>query len=481
MRKTSQFLLPPDTPGSGNSCYDIYPSYPVDDTIIFRGFKELAAILAGQQTVIIDGYAGVYYDDFRERLGKALRTTGKRIVFTCTKDYQKDPRDINRLISPFLGGEDPLFGKRACISLRDLFIDDFPEAPGTAEDCINILIGPGASLFGWTGLLIYIDLPKNEVQFRSRAGTITNLGVPHASDPKVMYKRFYFVDWPVLNRHKQEIIGSVDIFADGQHPDEPAWIMGDDLRRSLKTISRNVFRARPWFEPGAWGGSWIKKNIPGLNTEVPNYAWSFELITPENGILLNSSGKLLEISFDTLMFLYSESILGDCSARFGSEFPIRFDFLDTFEGGNLSIQCHPRPGYIREHFGETFTQEETYYILDTKDNAVVYLGFTGNIDPQEFSNFLYNSFLESTLSTSAGSSRNIRHRNTTSSSYHTVQFTDQAGITLSLRSAQHLTSSHSRCMTGSGLIWTENHVSSIFREQWTTCISNGADNMLRIS
>jgi mannose-6-phosphate isomerase class I len=395
MRKTSQFLLPPGTPVPGNGEYDIYPSYPLDDNLICRGFHKLALALAQQATIIIDGYAGVFFDDFRERLSKALNQTGRKIIFTRTQEYMKSAEEIESLVSPFLGGEDPLFGKRALIALRDLFIDRLPEAHPDSENNIKILIGPGASLFGWTGLLMYIDLPKNEIQFRSRAGSITNLGAGEASDPKEMYKRFYFVDWPVLNLHKQKIIGSVDIFADGQHPDEPAWITGNDLRRSLKTLSRNVFRARPWFEPGAWGGSWIKRNIPGLNSEVPNYAWSFELITPENGILLNSSGKLLEISFDTLMFLHSESILGDCSGRFGSEFPIRFDFLDTFDGGNLSIQCHPRPGYTREHFGESFTQEETYYILDTKENAVVYLGFTDSIDQVEFSDALTASLTES--------------------------------------------------------------------------------------
>ena len=48
---------------------------------------------------------------------------------------------------------------------------------------------------------------------------------------------------------------------------------------------------------------------------------------------------------------------------------------------------------MKTNFGENFTQEETYYILDKKEDAVVYLGFMEGISPEKFQSSLEKSLI----------------------------------------------------------------------------------------
>lgn len=397
IRKTTQFVLPVNK-ASASHGYDIYPIHRLPSGSVCIGYESLAEQIAHDRCVIIDGYVGVMFDEIQLRLNDVLLQKGIKPLWWRIDAALKEESEINKIAEPFLGGNDPIFGKRATFGLEAYFdAEKLSKIKPDENAAINILIGCGAALAGWRGTLIYIDLPKNEVQFRARAGAITNLGVGEAFPPKVMYKRFYFVDWVILNRHKKTILPLIDIWVDGQRPDTVTWIEGEKIRAALRQMAHNGFRVRPWFEPGAWGGQWIKGHIDGLSKDVPNYAWSFELIVPENGLLFESDGNMLEASFDTLMYEDGRSVVGnECYDTYGDEFPIRMDYLDNFDGGNLSIQCHPRKEYIQTHFGETMTQEETYYILDCKDDAVVYLGFQEGINPQEFEEALTESFRHAT-------------------------------------------------------------------------------------
>jgi mannose-6-phosphate isomerase class I len=393
-RRTSQAVVPAEQhPASGS--YELHPSFPVPVGVVGKGFSALARHIAGQRCVRIDGFVGVLWARFREQLQTVLTDLRIQSEWVSVEKAAKSHDEVSQLVRPFLDNGDPVFGTRFTGGLNDFFQSDRLAAlqPDPAAE-MTVLYGCGAGLVDWEGPLIYVDLPKNELQYRSRAGAVVNLGAAEVENAKVQYKRFYFVDWPALNRHKAEIANEIDWFVDEQRPDEPTFISGEDLRSALDQMSCNVFRVRPWFESGPWGGTWIKDHVAQLPQDVPNYAWSFELITPENGIILGDGRHLIELSFDWLMYRNHRAILGDSADRFGYDFPLRFNFLDTYQGGNLSVQCHPRTGYIRREFGESFTQDEAYYIVDCKPGAEVYLGFVQDVDLSRFRSALERSFAD---------------------------------------------------------------------------------------
>jgi mannose-6-phosphate isomerase class I len=394
LRKSAQFLLPvklnQDVKEEG--IYNIYPVCSLGKHKIFNGYSSLAEWIIEQKTVIIDGYVGVFWDQTKAAIHQHIINEGLTINWIGTEKYLKTASEIDELEQPFLSIPDSVWGTKCLLDIKDFY--EFEELASEVPDkecTINIVIGPAAALVNWDAPVIYIDLPKNELQYRMRAGSITNLGSDRLSEPYLMYKRFYFIDWVLLNQHKKQIFDKITVLADGQWDDDINWMFKADFVEGLDKISHSIIRVRPWFEPGVWGGQWISQHIPGVNQNEINYAWSFELIVPENGLIFESDSYLLEASFDFLMIHSQEQVLGKHAAQFGHEFPIRFDFLDTYDGDNLSIQCHPRLRYIQEVFGENITQDETYYILDCKDNARVYLGFQENVDPVEFQNVLINS------------------------------------------------------------------------------------------
>ncbi|HTE24762.1 class I mannose-6-phosphate isomerase [Flavitalea sp.] len=373
--------------------YQLFPSHPLGTGKIFNGYESLAVWILRHPTVIIDGYSGVLWQDVRTFLSEVFYFKGVRVNWLDMTSFLKTPEEIAAIVDPYLGSSDSLWGKKCDYDINNFFNHASLEAiqPDDLYD-LNILFGSGAALVRWPDTpVIYLDLPKNELQYRMRAGSITNLGCRYPTRPSEMYKRFYFVDWVVLNKHKKDLMSRVSVFADVQWMDSVNWMLNESLSEGLQAMSRSVFRVRPWFEAGAWGGHWMKDRFEGLSKDEVNYAWSFELIVPENGIIFESDGYLLELSFDYLMFADNRAILGKHAGFFGDEFPIRFDFLDTWDGGNLSIQCHPSLQYIRRHFGEQITQDETYYILDCKEDATVYLGFQENIDADKFREVLENS------------------------------------------------------------------------------------------
>ncbi len=386
--------------------YDPYPAHRLEPGLIEMGAAALARELAGAasgstRAVVLDGYVGVRWEELRAALDRAFTADGVSATWLDVRDALRPESEIEALVAPFLGGDDPVFGRLFEGELHEFFDAAKLAKLRPAADGVTVLYGSGAALAGWAdAVTAFVDVPKDTIQYRSKDGLISNLGRSRPSDAKTQYKRFFYVDWPVLNRHKQALLSRLDLVIDGQDESEPTFLAGGALRDALERLGRTVVRVRPWFTPGPWGGQWLKEIVPQLPQDVPNYGWSFELITPENGVVFESTtggaSNRLEVSFDTLMFQAGEAVLGEHAARFGTDFPIRFNYLDTMDGGNLSVQVHPSPEYVREEFGEPFTQDETYYLVDCEPEARVFLGFQAGVDRGEFAAELQRSAKDGT-------------------------------------------------------------------------------------
>src|SRR5256884_8430751 len=174
----------------------------------------------------------------------------------------------------------------------------------------------------------------------------------------------------------------MDFLLDTTDPHTPKMVTGDALRAALNLATTRPFRVVPFFDPGPWGGQWMRE-VCGLDSESPNYAWCFDCVPEENSLRFEFGNVVIEVPAVDLVFQHPRELLGDAVyQRFGTEFPIRFDFLDTMDGGNLSLQVHPRTEYIRQQFRMDYTQDESYYLLDAAADGCVYLGLKTGIDRQ---------------------------------------------------------------------------------------------------
>ncbi len=359
-----------------------------------KGWPEIGAHLhaiagAKPRVICIECYPGVSVSEIALALARDLGP----ITIVRSEDSLKSPLEIQRITRPFLDNDDPVFGRLTSLGLSDFFDADkvliargaIASAPGSV-----LVIGTGSAFVApFYDVLIYADLARWEIQRRQRSGKIGNWGIPNESEsPAAKYKRGFFVDWRVADRWKQELLGKLDFLLDTNEPQIPRMISGDSFRGALAATSKLPFRVVPYFDPGPWGGHWMEK-VCDLPRDVPNHAWCFDCVPEENSLLLGFGADRVEVPAIDLVFRHPRELLGEnVYARFGAEFPIRFDFLDTMGGGNLSLQVHPTARYIKEKFGMSYTQDESYYLLDAGEDASVFLGLKEEISLEEIAHDL---------------------------------------------------------------------------------------------
>ena len=370
--------------------YDKFPEVTVQgyDDQAWQGWESLSATLrlrasaASRTVLVVDCYPGVRLDELEQRLLPSLNATRVLNVESARRDEQA----LHDLLARNLT-DDRVFGVLSCHHLEEFFNADKLHQLRQQVDAVTegliVIYGPGAALVHPGDVLVYADMPRWENQQRMRHDGLGNWGADNQDEDILRrYKRAFFIEWRVFDRHKTPLLKRADYLLDTTQKESPTLVSGEALRAALQQTTTRPFRVAPFFDPGIWGGQWMKQQFD-LDPAAPNYAWCFDCVPEENSLLLRFGQVRIEIPSQNLVLLHPRALLGEkVHARFGAEFPIRFDFLDTIGGQNLSFQVHPVTEYIQQQFGMHYTQDESYYILEAEPQAVVYLGTKTGTEPQ---------------------------------------------------------------------------------------------------
>lgn len=356
------------------SNYDKQPSTHIEGSMTL-GWDNIISTLsqawADKPIWAIDLYPGTYEEDFMAAFAK----TGRKII--DTRSLMRPEEEIRQLTERFMT-DDVLFGYMSNIRLEEYFPNPKPEIK---EPCI--VIGTAAAWLAPNAPVCYADMARWEIQQRFRRHEVKALGIDnHQDSPSVQYKRGYFNDWNIIDHYKDNLMQSsrIQFWIDSNQRTQPKMITDAQMRQGLQSTAHKPFRVVPFFDPAPWGGQWMKE-VCDLPREEQNYGWCFDCVPEENSLYLEAEGTLFELPSQDVVLSHTRELLGQqVWHRFGKSFPIRFDFLDTMQGGNLSLQVHPTNEFAQREFGLPYTQDESYYLLDAAPDAVVYLGLKEGID-----------------------------------------------------------------------------------------------------
>src|SRR6185312_6463164 len=209
------------------SNYDKHPSITIEGHTCIEGWKNIVAKLEeackrlqkGKIVITIECYPGVYTHEIAEALFQYIPGAKLFDAFTAMKTSD----EIGKMVYPFVT-DDPVFGYMTPLDLQDFFdvkkITSMQVQLNAVNEQICIIYGTGASLIApKSNLLLYADMPRWEIQLRFRNNSISNMGAQNQdAEFSYLYKRSFFVDWRVCDRHKKTIMNDWDYVLDTTIP-----------------------------------------------------------------------------------------------------------------------------------------------------------------------------------------------------------------------------------------------------------------------
>ncbi|SHF21021.1 Mannose-6-phosphate isomerase, class I [Seinonella peptonophila] len=384
--------------------YDLYPEiYIKGETKAYVGYDEIANKIQSDidknaaRVITIECYPGTDENALRSNLVDKLNPD----IVIHSNEIFFSSSEITDMIHHNLT-DDRVFGIMSHHHFTDFIdrnrLEQIKKYLADHEGKQIVIYGVGASFISKADVLIYVSLSRSGILSRLEQKNVSNWKADNAEEDTLRkVKRAYFFEWQVADRLKKSLFDQIDYLLDGNQINNPKMVSGQNYQKALSQIVQAPFRLVPFFVPGVWGGNWMQNRFH-VGKDKINLAWCFDGVPEENSLYLVFDGTRLEVPAMDVVYQQPSALLGErVYGRFGTDFPIRFDYLDTMNGENLSLQVHPQVEYAQQKFGLHYTQDESYYIMEAADDAVVYLGVKNGVSKEELIHELKQSQEEGTM------------------------------------------------------------------------------------
>ena len=138
-----------------------------------------------------------------------------------------------------------------------------------------------------------------------------------------------------------------------------------------------------------WGG----RDLENFRANLPkgNIGESWDIACHPNGTGIVSNGEFKGMSFDTLIKIKGEELVGTKVAL--EKMPLLLKIINSKE--KLSVQVHPGDEYASKYEGE-YGKTEAWYVIDAKENASLIVG-TKSCTKEEFEKAIISNDVEKYL------------------------------------------------------------------------------------
>ena len=335
--------------------------------------QEIKKIDKKKRIVVFDCFFGVDTKSVKENIIDKL---GADLVINV-EDAKLSEEITAEKFKKFIVPDDRAYGVFAVGTMDEFFCEDkINELKNNIRKAKGLVVvyGVAAGLLADGDLNIYCNVAYDKYAERLARG-LDNWGAGNYNEePLRKQKRMMFLEQPMMEKYKINKMTSADFICDFSDAETPVLLKNDDFKKIIRRLCKRPYQLTPGFTKAIWGGHWAQK-VLGVHPEWENIGW---VMTGHMNFMhidfIIGGNKLPIFGLDAIYYEPKKLLGGSIYYKWGYRCPITTNYLDTWGGGNLSLQVHSIASYGQMTLNARAGHHESYYMMDTTDHSSVYLG-----------------------------------------------------------------------------------------------------------